>query len=89
MVTIALFAIMVIYMAVESAVNPEQLGIYTTESITGQITKHFYCTDGNSFVELPLYVFEGLIVLLSAKLSYDTKNVPDAINESTLVAAGK
>jgi hypothetical protein len=88
MVTIALFSIMVVYMVIDSAINTQELGIYTTESITGQITNHFYCTDENASVDLPLYFFEAMIILLSAKLSYDTKNVPDAINEAALVASG-
>jgi hypothetical protein len=84
-----LFAILVIYMAASTGVSMPTFTSKITESITGQLTVYHYCYTPNVELDYFLYIFEGLILVLAAKFCYDTKDVPDAINETKVIAIGK
>jgi hypothetical protein len=86
--TLVLFAVMVGYMIILSGVDPQRVLVMTSEAITGQATHQYYCTTEHPSLDYALYAFEGLILALSAKLCYDTKDVPDAINEAHIVSGG-
>ena len=58
-------------------------------SITGQSTSSLSCSTDYPVLNVILYGFEGAFLIGSAILCYATKDVPDAINESKVIALGE
>ena len=53
--------------------------------INGQIIYEPFCNI-NSLMDYILWSFEGSILVITTKMAYDTRNIPDAINESKLIS---
>ena len=88
--TFALYAIVLLYLTVTSVLYFSHIkSTYTESSLTGQIICNQSCYSDNHFVEYALFLFESIILVLAAKVCYDTKDVPDAISESRTVAKCK
>lgn len=53
--------------------------------INGQVVYENFCNSYKT-VDYILWSFEGPILVITAKLAYDMRNIPDTINESKLIA---
>jgi hypothetical protein len=87
--TAIVIAVMMLYMAVVTAISTPRAFELVTIAVTGQYTYSPYCATANASFDYVLYIYEVLILFSAAKLAFDTKDVPDAINESQIVALGK
>lgn len=87
--TIILIAVMIVYMLVLTGVDTAFFeAILFEDPITGQNIYTFVCTQNHLSLNYVLYAYEALVLLLSLKVCFDTRNVPDAINESKYIAKG-
>jgi hypothetical protein len=87
--TIFLIAIMVIYMLILTGIDvARNTTIVHEDPLTGQLIYTNSCTQSDLSLNYALYAYEALILLLSLKVCFDTRNVPDAINESKYIAKG-
>jgi hypothetical protein len=68
-------------------VDPVKLQYEHRELPTGQILHVPHCVRKNLAYEYALYAYEGLILVLCTKLCYDTRHVPDVLNESPHIAS--
>jgi hypothetical protein len=57
----------------------------TKTFINGQIIYEPFCNNYN-LVDYILWALESSILIITAKIAYDTRNIPDTINESKLIA---
>jgi hypothetical protein len=87
--TAILVFIQVVYMIISSTISPHIVDFTSTTAITGRVTFRHSCISREPAMDYVLYGYEALILLLSAKLCYDTRDVPDAINEAYIVAGSK
>jgi hypothetical protein len=87
--TFAIYAVMVFYMVLVSVFSPPFVEEVVTQLITGQDEFVDYCENPNAVLDYVLYSFEAAVFLMAAKLCYDTKDVPDAINETKSIAMSK
>eukprot|EP00596_Hydrurales_sp_CCMP1899_P000167 CAMPEP_0119051388 /NCGR_PEP_ID=MMETSP1177-20130426/73021_1 /TAXON_ID=2985 /ORGANISM="Ochromonas sp, Strain CCMP1899" /LENGTH=1001 /DNA_ID=CAMNT_0007030573 /DNA_START=227 /DNA_END=3232 /DNA_ORIENTATION=- len=86
MFTAALFSVIILYMIITTSVNIERH--VTTEvenNLTGQYSYEDRCRN-NVLRDMGLYAWEALILLLSLKVCWDTRMVPDAVNEAPFIA---
>ena len=84
-----LYLFWLVYLALYSALAPPTVIVTLTTAMTGQITEIRECRRGTAGVDVILISAESLILLLSAILCYLTRDVPDAINEAQVIAAGE
>jgi hypothetical protein len=87
--TFGILGFFVLYMLISTVVSVPHAAMRIRTAITGQDTHIYYCKIDKVGMDYFLYAFEAVILLLAAKLCYDTKNLPDAINETKVVAFGK
>ena len=62
---------------------------YDQSSSGKEITRLIKCTNKIQGVTQALFVIEFLLLVYGAQLCWATKNVPDAVNDSTYIAIGK
>ena len=86
LLTSVLSGIMIVYMIITNSLNFEKVGSKLTIALNGQHTYEHFCEIKSSALEWVLYGYEGLILLMSVKVCYDTRNIPDAINEAPSIA---
>ena len=84
--TLLLSGIMIVYMAITNGLSPPHVGSRYTIAINGQYTYEYFCETKQPVLDWVLYAYEALILVLCCKVCYDTRNVPDAINEAPSVA---
>jgi 7 transmembrane sweet-taste receptor of 3 GCPR len=85
--TVILIAVMMILMTFITPLNKIDAAWFRREAITGQYTFVYYCKSRDSGVDWILYVYEIILLIVAAKLCYDTRNVPDAVNEAPAIAS--
>ena len=73
-------------MLIENSLNLPHIGSKYTIAINGQYTYQYFCESNSIALEWTLYAYEGLILLLCTKVCYDTRSIPDAINEAASIA---
>jgi hypothetical protein len=86
--TAGILGFFILYMMISTVVSVPHAAMRIRTAITGQDTHIYYCTADVIGMEYFLYAFEAVILLLTAKLCYDTKDLPDAINETKVMAFG-
>jgi hypothetical protein len=78
-------AIVLIYLIVMTFVaDPHQA--YIKEESNNQATHHISCSSSITEFELVMYCLEAACIIYGAELSYATKDVPGALNESKSIA---
>jgi 7 transmembrane sweet-taste receptor of 3 GCPR len=82
----ALIAVSVVLMAFITPLNALSAAWFTREAITGQLTYVYFCQSRNPNLDWILYTYEMVLILVAAKLCYDTRSVPDAVNEAPAIA---
>jgi hypothetical protein len=87
--TSALCSLMVLYLAIFSAVGRPHLDYIKVALITGNVLYKPYCNFEKSEFEYVVYSFEGLAIVIASHLCYATKDIPDAVNESKFISTGK
>lgn len=75
-------SISIVFMTFLSALNPFIIDYDLNISITGQPIYDYHCESKNVKLDWFLYSYEILLLLISTKLCYDTRRLPDAINET-------
>ena len=84
----AVMSLVVLYLIVLTVVaEPHQS--YIKETVSNQATHHITCSSHITAFELVLYIIEAICVVFGAELSYATKDVPGALNESKSIAQCK
>jgi hypothetical protein len=59
---------------------------YYTVAVNGQHTFFYACESDNWKLDFILYAYEMVLMIASFKLCYDTRKVPDAVNEAPQIA---
>ena len=78
-----------VYMAIANGFSPPRKGAARRVEETGQEVSSYHCRVSIRELDTVLFAFEALLLAVSGKLCYDTKNVPDAVNETTSIVIGK
>jgi hypothetical protein len=86
--TAAINGVMILYLVIITGVSAPYEVQDERTAITGQHTYAWKCAPPNPVFDYILYAFEGLFLIFAAKLCYSTKDVPDAINETKIIALG-
>jgi ABC-type branched-subunit amino acid transport system substrate-binding protein len=79
-----LLSVSLLNMIVITSVYTPHVKSYYSTFITGQYTYYYYCT--TETYDWALFTYEMIILLVSVKLCYDTRSVPDAVNESKVIS---
>ena len=79
----------IVYLLLYTVIAPPTVSNTAKAAISGQVTTVLSCTNQYPALDTLLYVIEGMFLGGSAMLCYATKDVPDAINESKVIAFGK
>ena len=92
--TLGVDALMALYMLAVTIAEPPRADMAVRTAITGQQTFVAQCSERESskltmVLDGILYAFEGCVLLIAAKLCHSTKDLPDAINESQVIAVGE
>jgi hypothetical protein len=77
-----------IYISVVISVYPLHRVTSSSTDLTGLRTYVDSCANGQHVFTTILYAFEALLLSATTKLCYDTKDVPDAINETKSILLG-
>jgi hypothetical protein len=75
------------YLAIATAVGRPHTSDVTT-TVSNQTTREAFCAMDVSQFQTALFVVEAVALLYGARLCWATKDVPDAINESKMIASG-
>jgi hypothetical protein len=86
--TAAIVTLLLVYMGISTAISKPHAAMRMTTAITGQDTHIYFCQTDVGALDYVIYAFEAGILLFAAKLCYDTKDLPDAINETKVIAFG-
>jgi hypothetical protein len=78
-----------VYLLVVCGISTPHMDTISTTTITGQVVSYHSCVVPVQFLDTILYVFEALLLALTTKLCYDTKDVPDAVNEAKPIVIGE
>ena len=88
-VTMMAYAFFVSYLILYTFLRPKHVKTTGSSSITGQITLTSSCDNNAIGFDVALSTLEGAILLATIALCYCTRDVPDAINESYIIALGE
>jgi hypothetical protein len=86
--TSTVYALMLLYFIIVTIVSPPKAYDHVETNVSGLVKHTAYCASPSPAQDYILYAFEALVLVVAAKLCFDTKDVPDAINETQIVALG-
>jgi hypothetical protein len=80
---------MLLYLAIVSGISAPQKRTLAVIEITGQVVRSHHCAVPLRVLDTIIYVLEAVLLALTTKLCYDTKDVPDAVNEAKPIVIGE
>lgn len=84
--TAMLDAVLVVIMVFLTPLNRLSVHSYFTVEVNGRHTNFYACESNNWKLDFILYAYEMVLLLSAFKLCYDTRKVPDAVNEAPQIA---
>lgn len=77
------------YLLLYTFISPHTVKCTRSYSMTGQLTVTEFCHESVTGFNVTLLAIEGAVLIISAALCYGTRDVPDAINEASVISLGE
>jgi hypothetical protein len=78
-----------LYLAIVTGISAPQKRTVAVIKISGEVISYHHCAVPLRVLDTILYVLEAFLLAFTTKLCYDTKDVPDAVNEAKPIVIGE